>query len=195
MVQHVSDEVVSAVLDGAEACVREAGITSTTMDEIVDRSGVARATLYRHAGTRNDILLALVRRDIDRLHADLVRRLVPGAPLDEVLVEGILHVLDLVRRSPVLHELLADPTVLAAEVTEQAMEALAGRLEAFVAPLFGDGSPRVRDGLEPGIAVEFLVRTIVSMLTLDGGRRATRAHRRRYLRQTVVPVFVPDRST
>ncbi len=46
------------VLESAYALLTEVGFGSVTIENISDRSGVARSTLYRHWNTRDDILRA-----------------------------------------------------------------------------------------------------------------------------------------
>ncbi len=187
-----STEVRERAVDAAEGCFRELGVRATTIDDVVRASGVARATLYRHAGGRDDLLVAVVLREIDALWGALASRLDRASSIETLLVEGVLHVVELVRASPVLSELLADPTLLAAQVSDAALEALVARLTAFVEPLLHHFPGEVRADLDPIVAVECLVRTIHSLATFGLRDEASRAARRRYLRAALVPVFVHD---
>lgn len=73
------------VLDSVVELLAERGVAGTTVDAIVERSGVARTTLYRHWPTRADVLLAAFEAsieapgppDLGSLRADL-RALVGG---------------------------------------------------------------------------------------------------------------------
>jgi AcrR family transcriptional regulator len=44
------------VLEGAAAIVVEKGVAAFTIDEVVERTGVALSTIYRHWRTRNELL-------------------------------------------------------------------------------------------------------------------------------------------
>lgn len=185
-------EIRELALDGAAACFRDLGVAGTSVDEIVRASGVARSTLYRHVGDRNDLLLAVTLREIGQLRADLVARLAASPSVVEVLVEGVLGAVELVQTSAVLHELVENPALLASDVSDRGLEALMAYLFEFVEPLAEEHHGSVRSDLDPAIAVECLVRTIASLVTMRV--RSDRSHDdlRRYLRQTLVPVFVPD---
>ncbi len=185
-----ADEVRERAVAGAAACFRDLGIAATSVDDIVARSGVARSTLYRHVGDRNDLLLAVTLAEIDHLRTELVDRVDATGSVVDVLVDGVLHAVDLVQGSAVLHELVVNPALIASEVSDHAIEALVARLHDFVGPLFADA--RIRPGLDPAVAVEFLVRTITSLVTLGVRREPAPAARRHYLRQTLGPVFVAD---
>ena len=73
------DRTRVAVLDGARAAVVQSGVR-ITMSQVAAAAGVAKATLYNHFRTRDDVLAALV--------VDEVRRIATkadGRPLAEAL--------------------------------------------------------------------------------------------------------------
>ncbi len=67
-----------AILDGALRSVAEHGTAGTTMKQIARDAGVAKATLYNHFRTKDDVWSALSRREGDALAAALVA----GAAVD-----------------------------------------------------------------------------------------------------------------
>jgi AcrR family transcriptional regulator len=66
-----------AVLDAGVELLLEGGLHAVTVEAIVERSGVARSTVYRHWHSRNDLIV------------DTVNRVMPPAP--DVLFEGTLR--------------------------------------------------------------------------------------------------------
>lgn len=186
-----ADEIRARAVAAAAECFRSLGVQATSVDDLVRESGIARSTLYRHVGDRNELLLAVIVHEIDQLQVALVERLADAGALEDLIVDGVLHAVDLVRQSAVLYELLADPTILADEVSSSGLEVLVDRLRAFVSPLFAEWQPQLRSGLDPAIAVEHLVRVIRSLATFGVEDIAHRRDRRTYLRQTLVPVFLP----
>lgn len=50
----------TAILHAAGTCVERDGLRRTTMSEIAGTAGVAKATLYNHFRTKDDVLAALV---------------------------------------------------------------------------------------------------------------------------------------
>lgn len=56
------DDIVLRVTNAALACVARNGFDRTTIDNIVQESGVSRTTIYRHFGNRDEILRAMLMR-------------------------------------------------------------------------------------------------------------------------------------
>jgi AcrR family transcriptional regulator len=59
----------SAILDAAAASVASSGVRRTTMSDIATTGGVAKATLYNHFRTKDDVLAALVEARVSALGA------------------------------------------------------------------------------------------------------------------------------
>lgn len=194
MKRRSAEEIRELGLTGAAACFRELGVAGTSVDDIVHASGVARSTLYRHLGDRDDLLLAVTLREIEQLHAVLTARIAASSSVVDLLVEGVLGAVELVNESAVLRELLENPALLASEVSDQGLQALVEQLVTFVEPLAEGHHGSIRPDLDVGLAVECLVRTIASLVTMRVRRERDPDDLRRYLRQSLVPIFVPDAS-
>jgi len=52
----------AAVLDAAAELLLKGGVPALTVEAVVERSGVARSTIYRHWATRRDLLVAAFHR-------------------------------------------------------------------------------------------------------------------------------------
>jgi len=59
----------AALLHATDACVARYGVRKTTMVDVASRSGVAKATLYNHFRTKDDVLTALVEQRVTELVA------------------------------------------------------------------------------------------------------------------------------
>ena len=70
----------AAILDAAARCVERHGVGGTTMAGIADTASVAKATLYNHFRTKDDVLGALVTARVDAL-AEACRAVAVGRPL------------------------------------------------------------------------------------------------------------------
>ncbi|MCU1592952.1 MAG: Transcriptional regulator, TetR family [Frankiales bacterium] len=75
----------SALLQATADCVARYGIRKTTMVDVASKSGVAKATLYNHFRTKDDVLAALVEQQV----ADLV-----GACVTTAAAEGLVAALE-----------------------------------------------------------------------------------------------------
>ena len=57
----------AAILDAALGCLAEQGVRRTTMTDLAGAGGVAKATLYNHFRTKDDVLTALVEAQVASL--------------------------------------------------------------------------------------------------------------------------------
>lgn len=74
------------LIEAAAACFAEKGYT-VPLEEIADRAGVGRGTLYRNFRDRMDLALAVFEQDIDLLEMDLVASL----PVERVMIDLLLR--------------------------------------------------------------------------------------------------------
>jgi len=80
--------IVSArerILTTAYRLFTRRGIRAVGTDEVIVRSGVAKATLYRHFPTREDLILAVYRHDMQQLADSVGELLKTHSPLDAFL--------------------------------------------------------------------------------------------------------------
>ncbi|WP_278262527.1 TetR/AcrR family transcriptional regulator [Nocardia sp. AG03] len=109
------------LLDAAEQVFVERGIAAARLDEITERADVAIGTLYVHFNSKNDLMVALRARFIDRLVARqqaAVRQL----PEDDWIGRVDAWLTDAVRAyvdHAELHDVLYDHTPINAKTTVQ----------------------------------------------------------------------------
>jgi AcrR family transcriptional regulator len=95
----------AGLLDGALRAVTLHGIRRTTMHDIAAYAGIAKATLYNHFRTKDDVLAALVESQVRALAAEC-------RPLP--LADALAHAAGRVSEHPALRRVLAaEPRVLA----------------------------------------------------------------------------------
>jgi AcrR family transcriptional regulator len=69
-----------SLLDGALSVVERDGLRALTMSAVAVRSGVAKATLYNHFRTKDEVLVALVVREVELAGAEAVAAARAGCP-------------------------------------------------------------------------------------------------------------------
>lgn len=69
------EEARDRLLDAAERCVARRGDTQIRMSEVADAANVVRSTVYRYYPSRDDLLLGLVLRRVDRACTRWIREL------------------------------------------------------------------------------------------------------------------------
>jgi AcrR family transcriptional regulator len=77
----------AALLQATGECVARYGIRKTTMVDVASKSGVAKATLYNHFRTKDDVLAALVQEQVAELVGACVTRAAAGG-LEAALVHA-----------------------------------------------------------------------------------------------------------
>jgi AcrR family transcriptional regulator len=89
----------TALLGATAECVARYGIRKTTMVDVASKSGVAKATLYNHFRTKDDVLAAVVEQQV----ADLVGACVTTAS-SSGLVDALVHVAHTLGEHPALRK-------------------------------------------------------------------------------------------
>jgi AcrR family transcriptional regulator len=117
----------SALLQATAECVARYGIRKTTMVDVASKGRVAKATLYNHFRTKDDVLAALVEQQV----AELVGSCVTTATADG-LVAALVHAADRISTCAPLRKAAAD---------EQAL------LAPLMTPSGGRGWHAARDGV------------------------------------------------
>ncbi len=155
------------ILDAVAELVLRWGYDKTTIDDIAQRAGVAKGTIYLHWKTRDDIFAALLRRERVSL-VEAVRDREP-ATLSELFGEFSRALL----RRPLLHVVLSGDSEVLGKLTRQKRENAArlridGPFEAYVARLIELGAVRE----EPGHHVRVITSIVYGFLFLPGGLTA-----------------------
>lgn len=180
-------EARQRIIDATARVIDRHGVAKTTLSDVATEVGVTRQTIYRHAGSLNEIIgqVAAVGADdfVDRLvaHLDGV-----GSPA-EAVVEGFLFCLRTVPGDPRLNLLLelGDPgTFSRAATSPETLAYGAAMLRRFPVDWAAGG---VADEDLPGLA-ELILRLLISMLNSAPADRPE-AEVRAFLERWLVPAL------
>ena len=140
------------ILDTAAELILRWGYNKTTLDDIARQAGVAKGTLYLHWKTRNDLFLALLRREDLKLAEDARQRLAAdpeGVTLHSLIKHGVLATL----KNPLAKAMLLMDSNLLGELTRKDFvsssfpERMAG-WRFFLESLQAQGAVRTDIGIE-----------------------------------------------
>lgn len=107
----------AGILDGAARCIARYGTRKTTMGDIAREGGVAKATLYNHFRTKDDVYAALVATEVETL-LSLIRGTTAPAGSAEAVQDAVTSVASWLSEHPVVRHLAdAEPALAAALVT------------------------------------------------------------------------------
>lgn len=178
------DDLVRRTLDAAEGMLREHGLRPWSVEDVAARAGVGRTSVYRRFGGRDDLVHAVLARELRRtLHA--MRMAAASADgLEDKAVAVVVAALDALEGSVVDHLLRSDPgtflpflTTGAGPLIAIARDAIAAQMSALdpagrsLPPALAEAAARVglsfvltRDTALPvhdPVALDAAVRAIV----------------------------------
>src|SRR5919109_1674305 len=95
------------ILDAAFEAVRDFGVSRTTVEDVAQRAGLSRQTVYRYFPSKEHLVLALVLREEETFIEGTRRAFSSEGGLEEAFVEAITFCLNYAREHPLLDRLLA----------------------------------------------------------------------------------------
>jgi TetR/AcrR family transcriptional regulator, repressor for uid operon len=167
-VEPPDDAASERILDAALELAAASGLRHLTMDEVADRAGVGRMTVYRRFGSRERLEEALAVRESRRCLAELDSTVDPGAPVADQIAQGMLTTLRLIREHPLLERMSrVEPAAALAALRDQKTGVFA-MSRAFIAARVSEGqrAGTVDASLDPEQVGEMLVRVGFSFLLI-----------------------------
>jgi AcrR family transcriptional regulator len=179
-------------LDAAESCLTRFGLAKTTVDDVAQSAGVSRATLYRHCKNREELLLAVVSREASRLAAEAEAHLRRFDDVGSWIVEGMLFCLREIPRRPALAMLLLPEDVGVASRLVLSSERLLEIGAEILQPMFEPARQRglLRETIEIEALMEWVLRILMSYLTVPSHLATTEDELRQLLRVMILPAVL-----
>ena len=188
------------LLDAAETCIDRFGLAKTTVEDIATEAKVSRATIYRYFDNRDELVLAVVLRSLDRTGegdlSDFFADADTPARFGDAVVTSMVHLLDRLRHDPKLEVLLHRDSAGVSGAITGASEALFAYVLADWRPLMtaAQADGLVRHELDVDELSEWLLRCLLSLLTVEGPRPHSAEDERRLLCTYLVPALAPVES-
>lgn len=191
-----ADAARARLVDAAEACFRRYGAAKTTMEDVARTARVARATVYRYFRDRDALVLEVVLRDARRFLDSLAATIERQSSFEQAIVEGVLATVAAARTDDSLALLFAPDVIGLTTSIDGAAEALFSVTAEFMRPLLHNAQRRglMRSDVRLDDAAEWILRMVISLLTVEGPRRRTPAQQRRFLSVFLVAALLPAPS-
>jgi AcrR family transcriptional regulator len=183
---------VETLIAAAKSCYLSSGISATGMKEVAICAGVARSTVYRYFPGRDDLLVATIKGEMERLNLRIRKKLAKYPDPADQLVEGLIVAIKDVPRQPLLR------VVFASEEDSRARKAVwnsdvivgfgAELMDHVISPAREAGL--LQDAVPPEILVEWVYRLLLSFLTLPSNWVKSDAQLRTTLHALLVPVLL-----
>jgi AcrR family transcriptional regulator len=185
------DAATEAMIEATSHLLSTYGMRRWSMDDVAERAGLARATVYRRFESRDDLVQTTLARHARRFFAVIAEAVDEVSELEDKVVEGLLVGLRVVRSSliPSLFEtdkVAALSLLTAAPVLSLGRAALVQRYEMLVGvPISGLERDRVE------LVAEALVRLAISFVLIPDSviDLADDATGRAALRQVITPLL------
>lgn len=187
-----NDAARERLIDAAEACFVKYGVMKTTIEDVAGVANVSRATVYRYFAGRDDLILGVLLRGGERFLALLGQQIEASDDLGDAIINGVVYTLAAIQRDQNLALLFAPETAGLTTSIAGASDALFDLTAEFLRPHFERGLAEgtFRPGLDLNDAAEWTLRSILTLVTIEGPRKRTEAQLLGFLHTYLAPALI-----
>lgn len=188
-VAHLRDQIV----DAAGRVFDRQGAGATTIDDIAKEAGLSRAGVYRYAGGRDDLILAVTLRRFDEWVTDVVHHVEKFDTAAAVITEAIVWTARTVEKDPSLRALFSGGTAVAASrvLTKRKTGAPTNPWRQQFGATLRTHEHELRAGLDPDLVADRVLTVLLDELARD--HDGTAAARRDRVTTWLLPAVLEDR--
>ena len=163
------------------------------MEDIAGHAGVSRATVYRYFPSREAIVSGVILRATER-YLDRVRERIASRPdLGSAIVDFVTITVRAATRESAIGLLFgSDDDLAGVGLAETTSVALFELVTEFLRPIFTTHRDELRAGVSVDDAAEWILRTILSLLTVRGPRRRSSEGLKAFLHRFLLPALLND---
>jgi AcrR family transcriptional regulator len=175
------------LLNAAKICYERQGIPKTTMEDIASEANVTRRTVYRHFGSHQEVLSAVVQRESNLFWNELQQHLGCTESFGEYILEALIYILKHAPETPT-HSFLFNQDILPIinQVYLSSEDFIKQRAEAL-RPVYEKFNPGGQ--LDLVMVTEWFNRTVVSYLASPSSFYQSEDELRTLFRTMLLPAF------
>lgn len=184
--------VQQRLLDAAEKCFAQFGLTKTTMEDVAQSAGMSRATVYRYFKNRDELLLGVVEREANRTAKDLKIKLASITDPGEYIIEGIVQSLVEIPKRPALAMLFGPDAVGLTSRLVLSSGRLAEIGLSLLIPVIEPAREKgvLNDNIDFDVMIEWIFRILSSYLTVPSAVSNSEDEMRQLLRSMLLPALI-----
>ena len=127
------------ILDAAVVEFERHGFRRVALDDVAQRAGVSRTTIYRRFANKDELVGAVIERENVRLFADIAAELKQAGTQSNYYVEAFTLSIVKFRRHRVLHQMITDEPGLVLELAGRYQRAAIERIADALRIIFPSG--------------------------------------------------------
>lgn len=169
-----ADDIETRILDAALVQFQKVGVKKTTIEDVAKQAGVDRVTVYRRLGSRDDLVQAVVSREVGNLLAELSSMPDRHDDLPGLVADIFVTVITRWRAHPLVERLLAvEPDRILVKLTVEGATTFAMSVAATIQILERAAAQGLFEAPDDLAARTEIGCRIVHSLILVGGGAAT----------------------
>ncbi|BBY42175.1 TetR/AcrR family transcriptional regulator [Mycolicibacterium celeriflavum] len=181
------------LLDAAETCLQSRGLSGTTMEDIARQAGVSRATVYRYFPSRESVVSGVIVRAAERYLHRISGRISAHTDLGSAILDFVAATVRAARREPIIGILFgSDDELAGVGLAKGTSVALFELVAEFLRPVFAAHWDQLEAGMSVDDAAEWILRTILSLLSVRGPRHRSPEGLDAFLRRFLLPALLAD---
>ncbi|MEV4235761.1 MULTISPECIES: helix-turn-helix domain-containing protein [unclassified Nocardia] len=102
-----ADDLETRILDAALVQFSKVGVKKSTIEDVARQAGVDRVTVYRRVGSRDDLVQAVISREVATLLAELAAMPERHNGIDDLVADVFVTVVTRWRTHPMVERMLA----------------------------------------------------------------------------------------
>lgn len=187
------DEVGDRILDATLSRILQVGVRRASLDDIARDANVNRVTIYRRFATKENLVDAVLARQVAGIVSDIRRITTPLSDIDSQIEETMVHVLRQTRIHPLVTQLLdTAPDEVVAFYTVRGRQLVNFGIHTITEQLGRAQQAGTIDRYDPRPVAELLARLTHSvLLTPHGGFDFEDEHQTHmFVRTSIVPMVI-----
>jgi len=176
--------VRTRILEATYACIARYGLGKTTMEDAAREAGLSRATVYRHfPGGREELVSQVIAWETARFFIRLADAVAGTGGFADLLEEALLFAHEAIEGHELLQKILqTEPERLLPTLTVESGK-VGVLVSAFLTPHLA-AEPRLREGISPTEAADYIARMLMAFIGSPGRWDLTDREQVRALVQT-----------